>query len=62
MTLLQGSSYIWPAARNLQPAARSPQNSQFANIKGKCNRYVYYYILKKKTIFFSFFFLFLKKK
>ena len=30
MTLLQGSSYIWPAARNLQPAARSPQNSQFA--------------------------------
>ena len=36
MTLLQGSSHIWPAARspqpaarNLQPATRSPQNSQF---------------------------------
>ena len=28
-TLVQGSSYIWPAARSPQPATRSPQNSQF---------------------------------
>ena len=35
MTLLQGSSYIWPAARNPQPAARNPQNSQFDLNLGK---------------------------